>query len=279
MKYLVLSMALWAAAVAAAQESQTEPVESQPALHGLAGGSWDSQYVWRGFDMSKGDSVVDVFANVNLFDTGFGISAVGYQGISEAFGSLQQWNGAVFYQNGLFAGEPYATNFRIGAVYYYYPKTNYGLTEDLVEGHVILAWPNLLPIKGLQPSYVFAYVRPGQTNPWAEYNNPNFDENATGMFHIAMLDYAFTVPAVLPGMDEQMVRLHSELVYNTGMSPFGTEVKSGFSDAVVGASTDFTFGANKNIVLTPSLYYQFSLEETVNPDNEFWGGISLKYLF
>ena len=99
------------------------------------------------------------------------------------------------------------------------------------------------------------------------------------MFHIAMLDYAFTVPALLASMDDQAIKLHSELVYNTGVSPFGNEVKSGFSDAVVGASTDFAFGADRNIVLTPSIYYQFSLEETVDPDDEFWGGISLKYAF
>ena len=80
-------------------------------------------------------------------------------------------------------------------------------------------------------------------------------------------------------MDDQVIKLHSELVCNGGVSPFGAKVKSGFSDAVVGASTDFAFGADRNIVLTPAIYYQFSLEETVNPDNEFWAGVSLKYAF
>jgi hypothetical protein len=279
MKRVTLLIALWAATVAVAQEPQAEALESNGGLHGVVGGSWDSQYVWRGFDLSYGNSVVHAFTNLNLFDTGFGVSAVGHQGISEALGDLQRWDGTVYYQNGLFAGESYATNFRLGFVYYYYPKANFGLTEDLMEGNAILAWPNLLPIKGLQPSYVFAYMRPGRSNPWKHVANPAFDNNATGMFHIAMLDYAFTVPTLLPWMDEQMIKLHSEVVYNSGVSPFGREVNSGFSDAVVGASTDFTFGANNNIVLTPAVYYQFSLEETVNPDNEFWGGISLKYLF
>jgi hypothetical protein len=279
MKRATLLLALWVATAAVAQESQTEPTESQPALHGMFGGSWDSQYVWRGFDVFGDEAAASVLANVNLFDTGFGVSAVGHQSLSEGFGDLQRWDGTVYYQNGLFGGESYATNFRFGFVYYYYPRTNHGLTEDLMEGHVILAWPNLLPIKGLQPSYVFAYMRPGQKNPWAEVENPDFDDNATGMFHIAMLDYIFAVPAVLPWMDQQMIKLHSEVVYNSGVSPFGTKVQSGFSDVVVGASTDFTFGADNNIVLTPALYYQFSLEDSVNPDNEFWGGVSLKYLF
>jgi hypothetical protein len=80
-------------------------------------------------------------------------------------------------------------------------------------------------------------------------------------------------------MDEQAIRLHSELVYNGGVSPFGTEVKSGLSDAVVGVSTDFAFGSDRVLVLTPSVYYQWSLESTVNPDNELWVSVGLKYAF
>lgn len=279
MRHVVLVMALLAASVAAAQESQDELSDSTGGLHGIVGASWDSQYIWRGFDVFRNGSAMNVLADLNLFDTGFGVSAVGHQSLSDAFGELQRWDGTVYYQNGLFAGASYATNFRLGYVYYYYPKLNYGLTQDLMEGHVVLSWPNLLPIKGLQPSYAFAYMLPGMKNHWAEVENPNFGDNSTGMFHIAMLDYAFTVPALLASMDDQAIKLHSEVIYNTGVSPYGTEVKSGFSDAVVGASTDFAFGADRNIILTPSIYYQFSIEETVNLDNEFWGGISLKYAF
>jgi hypothetical protein len=148
-----------------------------------------------------------------------------------------------------------------------------------MEGHVILSWPNLLPVPGLQPSYAFAYMFPGRDNRWAEIRRPGFDDNAQGMFHILMLDYAFTTPALIPSMDDQVIKLHSELVYNGGVSPFGRRVNSGFSDAVVGASTDFAFGLDRNIVLTPAVYYQFSLEDTVNPENEFWVSVGLKYLF
>jgi hypothetical protein len=284
MKHVVLSIALLAATVAVAQESQDDLSESKGGLHGIVGATWDSQYIWRGFnvfgnDVVRGNSAAHALVDLNLFDTGFGVSAVGHQSLSNAFGELQRWDGTVYYQNGLFGGETFATNFRLGYVYYYYPKPNYGMTQDLMEGHAVLSWPNLLPIKGLQPSYAFAYMLPGMKNHWAEFVNADFGDNSTGMFHIAMLDYAFTVPALLASMDDQAIKLHSEVVYNSGVSPFGNEVKSGFSDAVVGASTDFAFGANRNIILTPFVYYQFSVEETVNPDNELWGGISLKYAF
>ena len=80
-------------------------------------------------------------------------------------------------------------------------------------------------------------------------------------------------------MDEQVIKLHSEAVYNSGVSPFGTNVNPGISDAVLGASTDFAFGPGRSIILTPYVYYQFSFEKTVDPDNEFWAGVSLKYAF
>ena len=119
-------------------------------------------------------------ADLNLFDTGFGVSAVGHQSLSNGFGELPRWDGTFYYQNGLFAGETLATNYQLGYVYYYYPKPNFGLTQDLMEGHLVLSWPNLLPIKGLQPSYVFAYMLPGMKNHWAESSEPRFQPQLHG---------------------------------------------------------------------------------------------------
>jgi hypothetical protein len=279
MKHVIFAVVLLAATVAGAQDSQGDFFQSQKGPQTMVGATWDSEYIWRGFDVFNGDSAAHVVADMGLFDTGFGVSVVGHQSLAESFGDLQRWDGTVYYQNGLFAGEALATNFRLGYVYYYYLKANQGRTRDLMEGHAILSWPNLLPIRGLQPSYVFAYMWPGRENHWTEFVDTEFGDNTTGMFHILMLDYAFTVPAIIPALDDQVIKLHSELVYNGGVSPFGARVNSGLSNAVVGASTDFAFGAGRNIVLTPAVYYQFTLEDTVNLDNEFWASVSLKYAF
>ncbi len=278
MTRVVFSMVLLAAAVAVAQDAQDEFAETPKEPHTMIGTTWDSQYIWRGFDIFRDAGAIHVMADLNLFDSGFGVSAVGHQSLSDGFGELQRWDGTVYYQNVLWSGEPLATNFRLGYVYYYYPKTNFGLTQDLMEGHVVLSWPNLLPIQGLQPSYAFAYMWPGRQNDWAQIANPTFDDDCRGIFQIFMLDYAFTVPGLL-SPDDQVIKLHSELVWNGGLSPLGAKVNSGLSDAVIGASTDFVFGADRNIVLTPAIYYQFSLEDTVNPDDEFWASVSLKFAF
>lgn len=278
MTRVVFSLVLLAAAAAVAQDAQDEFAETPKEPHAMIGTTWDSQYIWRGFDIFRDAGAMHVMADLNLFDSGFGVSAVGHQSLSDGFGELQRWDGTLYYQNVLWSGEPLATNFRLGYVYYYYPKTNFGLTQDLMEGHVILSWPNLLPIQGLQPSYAFAYMWPGRQNDWAQIVNPTFDDDCRGIFQIFMLDYAFTVPGLF-SPDDQVVKLHSELVWNGGLSPLGAKVNSGLSDAVIGASTDFVFGADRNIVLTPAIYYQFSFEETVNPDNEFWASVSLKFAF
>jgi len=278
MTRVVFLAVLLTAVAAMAGEMQGDFLESPSEPKAMIGATYESQYIWRGFDLFRDEGAIHAMADLNLFDSGFGVSAVGHQSTSDAFGELQRWDGTLYYQNVLWSGEPLATNFRLGYVYYYYPKTNFGLTQDLMEGHAVLSWPNLLPIQGLQPSYAFAYMLPGRKNDWAQTTNPDFDHNSTGMFHIGMLDYAFMVPGLL-SPDDQVVKLHGELVYNGGVSPLGANIKPGFSDAVIGASTDFVFGAARNIVVTPAVYYQFSFEDTVNTDNEFWAGVSLKFAF
>jgi hypothetical protein len=277
MMRVILAAVLLMATAAVAEESPDDFLESPPAPQTMIGASWDSQYIWRGFDVFDDDGAAHVMADMGLFGGDFGVSVVGHQSLGESFGDLQRWDGTFYYQGGLFAGEPLATNFRLGYVYYYYPRANEGRTQDLMEGHAVLSWPNLLPIQGLQPSYAFVYMFPGRDSHWAERANPGFDDNSKGMFHIFMLDYAFTIPVV--GLDEQVIKLHSELVYNDGVSPFGNAVDSGLSHAVLGASTDFAFGLARNLVLTPAVYYQLSMEDSVNPDDEFWASLSLKYAF
>jgi len=280
MKRVVFSIVLLTAAVAAAEQQwEGDLLRDDGGLDGTVGITWDSQYIWRGFDVFDDESAVHILADLNLFDTGFGVSVVAHRAFGREFEDLTRVDGTAYYQNSLFAGEPYVTNYRLGYVYYYYPGLNEGESLDLMEGHVVLSWPNLLPIEGLQPSYVAAYTRPGRLDEtWGVFPSDH-EDNMTGWIQILMLDYGFTVPALFHSLEDQVIRLHSELVYNDSVSPYGDNISSAFSHAVFGASTDFTFGADKNIVLTPAVYYQLSLEDTVNTENEFWVSVGLKYEF
>jgi len=250
-------------------------------LHATVGVSLDSMYVWRGYRVFENTAALHFLADLNLFDSGFGVSAAGHRSLSDEYDleDRERWDYTVYYQNGLFSGEPYATNFRLGYVYYNYSKLNKGESLDRMEAHGILSWPNLLPIKGLCPSYVFAWIFPAR-----DETEDNFRVNeAEGYLHILMLDYGFTVPGIVSWVPEHLIKIHSEVVYNEGVNlgPHNRQYRNpeyGISHAVVGLSTDMDLG--HGLMLTPSAYYQFTFEDTINDnDDEMWASLSLTYSF
>ncbi len=284
MKPIVFSVVFLAAAGAAGQEWEGDLLGVEGDLHGMLGVTWDSKYIWRGFDMYDDVSATHFLGDLNLFETGFGLSVVGHRANSSGFEDRERWDYTLYYQSGILAGEPYATNFRFGWVYYNYPELNGGESIDLQEGHMILSWPNLLPIKGLQPSYVLVKL-------WPANSGSPLPAAASGWLHILMLDYGFSVPGIVPDIPEHVIKLHFELVYNDGFTPTPAQPSRNwstvyphpdhdFSNAVLGTSTDFAFGDVKNIIFTPALYYQLTLDNSINEDNdELWASFALKYTF
>lgn len=246
-------------------------------LHGTVGVTLDSMYIWRGFRVFENRAALHLLADLNLFDTGLGISATGHRSLSDDWNleDRERWDYTAYYQNSLFTGEAYATNFRLGFVYYNFSRLNQGETLDLMEGHAILSWPNILPIKGLCPSYVIARMWPANSD--SEDHWPN---EADGYFHILMLDYGFTFDGIVSWVDKHLIKLHSEVVYNEGVTldPRYRNPEFGISHAVVGVSTDMDLG--HGLTLTPSAYYQFTFEDTINDnDDEMWASLSLTYSF
>lgn len=249
-------------------------------LHGTIGASLDSMYVWRGYRVFENNAALHLLADLNLFDTGLGIGVTGHRPVGSDWDldDRERWDYTAYYQNGLFAGEPYATNFRLGYVYYNYRRLSGSESLDRMEAHAILSWPNLLPIKGLCPSYVLVRMWPASND--SEDNWPV--NEADGYFHILMLDYGFTVPGIVSWIPEHLIKIHSEVVYNEGVTldprPAYRNPEFGVSHAVVGVSTDMDLG--HGLMLTPSAYYQFTFEETVNnDDDEMWASLSLTWSF
>jgi len=258
--------------------------EEAGTFHTMVGVTWDSQYVWRGFDLYDGESVTHLSADINLFETGFGVSAVGHFAGGGGLGDRERWDGTAYYQSGLFPGTSFATNYRIGYVYYLYPDLNVLESTDQQEGQLVLSWPNILPIQGLQPSYVLIKM-------WPSHSDSPLSDSASGWMHIGMLDYGFSVPGIIPEIPEHIITLHAELVYNDGLTvtpPLANDdwpavswnPDHDFSHFVLGASTDFAFGEDSNLVFTPSVYYQNTLNDSINEDDsEVWVSIALKYMF
>ncbi len=242
-------------------------------LHGVIDLTFQSKYIWRGFDVYGDKSAIQPSIDLDLFGSGFGVSITGHRANASGYEDGERWDYMVYYGNKLFEDEVYATNWRMAYVQYNYPDSSSHTTSstDISELHWVLSWPNVIPVKGLVPSYVLIKLWP--------YNSDSLANEASGFAHVFMLDYGLSVPGILPDTDEQVLRLHTELVYNDGVDPRpgSTGVDHDWSNIVFGVETDFDLG--NNLSFTPGLYCQVSMDDSVNDEDETWVNLGLKYKF
>jgi len=263
MKQIVLFVAiiLMAAAV---------PVHAQDELHGAVDVTYQSKYIWRGIDIYGDKSAIQPSVNLDLYGTGFGVSVEGHRANSSGYEDGERWDYTLFYKNAFFGGESYATQYMLGWRYFNFPNMS-SQEFDLQEIHAVLSWPEILPAEGLVPTYVLVKL-------WPSESGSTVGGNASGFAHIFMLDYGLPIEGLLPDVPEQVLRLHSEIVFNDGVDPRGIGVDHDWTNAVFGIATDFELA--ENVTLTPGIYHQITMDKTINEDSdETWATVGLKYEF
>jgi hypothetical protein len=249
-------------------------------LHGSVDLTYQSKYIWRGFDVYGEKSAIQPSIDVDLFGTGFGVNVMGHRANSSGYEVAERWDYTLYYQNGLFQNEAYALMYRLGWVYYNFPDMSQSEAE-LQELQAVLSLPKMCPA-GIVPSYVLVKLWPNSSGSWVSKNvdlstgQPS-NGSASGWAHIFMLDYPLTIGGIMPDTPEQILNLHAELVYNDGAGPGGQDVDHDWSNAVFGISTGFNL--SKELVLTPGVYHQISMDSSVNDENETWATLSLTYKF
>lgn len=288
-KRVLLAVVVMVAAAVAVQAQDGE-------LHGSIDVTYQSKYIWRGIDVFNDKSAFQGTVDLDLYGTGFGVSAQSHMANSgeagppipggSTFGMVnnERWDFTLYYQQRLFGDAPYAINHRIGYVYYTYPELDMR-DFDLQELHSIFSFPNLLPIEGLVPTYVLVKLWPNSTNSWLGSPAHTLsgalgqrNGTASGFAHVFMLDYGIPMPSMLTSQPEQILRLHAEAIYNDGVHPAGANVDHDWSNAVFGIDTDIDLG--NNMTLTPGLYHQVTLDKSINSDgDETWATLGLKYKF
>jgi len=267
-KLLILVVLALASGMVSAQD---DSVGYNAGLTGSIDLTFQSKYIWRGFDVfPNNDPAAQLTANLDFFGTGFGMNVVGHRAIGSGHENDERWDYNFYYGNVLLAEDVMQTNFRIGFVHYNYPQL-YHKVRDLQEIHAILSMPNVTGVNGLVPSYACIAMYP------ANSGSTGVGNNAAGFLHMGMLDYTFAVPGVTPDVPEQVFKFHSELVYNDGVSPYNTNVDQDWSHAVVGISTDVDLGYGFSI--TPGVFYQYTMEKTVNTEDETWFTLGGRYSF
>lgn len=221
-----------------------------------------SKYMWRGYDILDDRAAFQPSINFDLFQTGFSLNVWGSFALSSGFEDLDELDYSLAYATTFFEEEAYALDFAVTYIYYDFPNT----TSKYADGQEIgveISFPNLLEIgpSFLVPSWYSGYLWP------AHSGGPE-----RGWHHVMGLAYDLPITPLLPGQDEQALSFSTDLTYNDGT--FGSE--SGFSHATIGLSTTFEVG---DFSITPSLNYQWSFEDTVNDEDEFWAGIGVTYSF
>ncbi|UCD56018.1 MAG: hypothetical protein JSV16_09190 [Candidatus Hydrogenedentota bacterium] len=280
MKTRIVLTALILLVIGGMAKAQAPPAE----LHGYVDLTFSSKYVWRGFDIYNDKSAIHPSADLSYGP--FGINVTGHRANSGEFENFERWDYNLYYVGGLNMDQAYALQYRLGWVYYNFPDNSSG-DMDLQEAHAIFSLPKIFPF-GVVPSYVLVKMWPSEGDSMTGARSP-FGGTSSGWAHIFMLDYALTTGGLLPETPEQVWNFHAEAVFNDGVGPGGQNVDHDWTNVVFGVSTDFDLA--ENLTLTPGVYHQIMLDDSVNPpsatfpmfqftdEDETWVSVGIRYKF
>ncbi len=256
-------------------------------LHGVIDLTYQSKYLWRGIDVYGDKSAIQPTVMLDLMGSGFGVSVEGHRANSSGFETTERWDPTLFYKNIICPEEASATQYLIWWRYFYFPDAplhgipaGFSGDVDLQEMGALLSWPNILPVEGLVPSYVLVKLWPAESDSFVGSQNllGTTPGTASGFAHIFMLDYGLPMAGLTPETPEQVLRLHAEAVFNDGVDPRGIGVDHDWTNAVFGVATDFDLA--ENVKLTPGVYYQVTMDSSINPDqDETWVTLGMSYSF
>ncbi len=261
--------------------------EQKGGLHGVVDVTYLSKNVWRGLDVYNDKSGIQPSVTFDLWGTGLGFQVHSSRANSSGYEGAEWLRYYLFYDNVLCADQPCQTNYRLGYFYYNFPDNFNALPDsssdllDAQEMHLVLAWPRLLPVKGLVPAYVLVKLWPAHSDSFVGSRSP-LGGTASGFAHIFMLDYGLETTCPITNKP-RVWNLHSEAVFNDGVGPQGQNIDHDWSNAVFGVSTDFELA--KNIVFTPAVYYQITMDRSCLAaggdwdKDELWTTLSMKYKF
>ena len=234
-----------------------------------------SRYIWRGFDLATDNhSAIQPSIDLDLWGTGFGLNIWYTQ--SNQHVEDQELDFTLSYGDTFCEGQSCVTDYKLGWMYYSYPdaprnRYNGSTTlggKDAQEIFASFSWPEICPM-GIVPSYTYIYM-------WqADGGNGSNFRKAEGAIHVLSLGYDVAVSAILPDTTEQVINLSAAATYNDGTG--GATVEHDWSHIVWGASTKVPLA--ENLTFTPGLFYQTSMEDTVNTEDEYWTSLSLTYTF
>ena len=248
------------------------PAQSRDDLGVTIGANYLSRYIWRGFDVYSDDGpAIQPYADIDLYGTGFGVQVFSSLSQTGGYENSEELDIGIYYYNSVYDGERYATDYRVGWMHYGYPdepRTAKNMQEMFAE----FSWPEICPF-GTVPSYTIIRAWPSEGD--------SSIQGYGGWLHIFGIGYDLTVPDLISTGTDRILNLSADMVYNNGYAPGpaagGASVDSNVSHFLFGAAMDIDI--TENLIYTPGVYYQVSLEDTVNNEDETWFSLNLRYEF
>ncbi len=226
-----------------------------------------TKYIWKGYDLLDDHGAWQ--PSLTLDYRGFYAGVWGSWATSSGFVDADELDYYLGYAHSFFEDQWYAIDADLSWYYYDFPKSDSHAGDDEIsdsqEIGLVLSMSNLIPLgpSNLVPSYAVAY-------DWDGIQSREDVDN--GWIHSFGLAYDIPIPALIPGQEEAAISLGWEIVYNDGM--YGSD--SGWSHSQATISTAFEW---QGFTLNPAVFYQWTFEDTVNSEDEFFASISLNYAF
>lgn len=231
--------------------------------------AWASKYIWRGIDQLDDVAAFQPGINFDLWGTGFSTKVwASYAGSgTEEVAADIEYDYSLTYANALNKGDAMQVDYALTYTYFDYHKISSDVA-DFQDLALSMAMPKVFGESGFVPKYTVAYSWSGRPGPTPGALTGRSD-GAAGFVHIVGVDYNFNIC-------QQAFTASADAVYNDGT--YGDSVDHDWSHIVWGLSTSFKcpFTGGK---ITPGFYYQTSMDDSVNPEDEMWVSLSYKFSF
>jgi hypothetical protein len=261
MKHIVIFSIVLFCTVTFAFAQTEQPQEEQPKLGLEFDATWVSKYMWHGMDLYDDHAAFQPSINFDLFDTGFSINVFNSIACGSGFVLDEELDYSIAYQNSIFNEKRFQTDFEISWLYYDYYRISSD-EADSQELDLALSWPEVFSF-GLTPTYTISYLYS------ATSSSPAARLEMEGFSHTFGLTYDCNVPQTdLP------LTFSWDITYNDGQG--GSEIDHDWSHITWGISTSIDAGPGS---FTPAVFYQTSMDDSVNNEDEFWASLSYTFGF
>ena len=224
--------------------------------------SYWSKWLSKGSSVYGGHGGLFKTIDLDLYGTGFGVAIKHRNSTSSGYVDKQRIDYRPYFKSTLFEDESYATAYNISVGYEHYTGLAKSVANTTYEWILALSWPNIIP-EGIVPKYQAHYEYPAGSG----YTH----HDVTGWVH----RFGLGKNIEIDGLPEAL-SVSGEIAYTDGLG--GSAKDHDWSYSAFGLSTKFNL--TENLIFTPALYYQITMDKSVNPDKDLiYCVLSMKYKF